>query len=231
LYEFNIVCLSITEVINCFAKALVVQLIHEWTGFSPVKSRIWSSGFCRSCHTHEPASFLPVFHRFRQESGPAGPIRSKKSNRPVRSGLKKSDRFQVCIRVHNFEKCWSSCMGSNHIYVEYQIEPMNQHFFSDTWETGCIWIRARTKVFLLVLFVLFQVKVEVQVLFSEYKYKYLYFRKRTCTYTCTSKQILSYLYLSTKTCTLYFYLQYKTMSLEVFGEPFCFFEILTAIWY
>ena len=59
---------------------------------------------------------------------------------------------------------------------------------------------------------------------------YLYFEKSTCTYTCTSRRILSYLYLSTEKSTWYFYLRYTTGSFHVFEVSFCFVKILTVIY-
>jgi len=81
-----------------------------------------------------------------------------------------------------------------------------------TWWYDCgnndsINSRARTKVFVLGLFVLFQVKSKSTSIQNIYLDLYLYFQKRTWYLYLYFRQILWYLYLSTKTCTFYFVLK------------------------
>ncbi len=63
--------------------------------------------------------------------------------------------------------------------------------------------RARTKVFVLVIFVLYQPKIKVWSTFYKVQVKYLYLEKNTRTYTCTSEKKVFCLYLKVQKLVLY----------------------------
>jgi hypothetical protein len=88
--------------------------------------------------------------------------------------------------------------------------------------------RARTKVFVLGLFVLFQVKSKSTSIQNIYLDLYLYFQKRTWYLYLYFRQILWYLYSSTKTCTLYFVLKIRSNIFFCNLNTFCLVEIFAV---